>query len=59
VILSLESYVPGLLGRMLGWSKEECQILIAEATRELRNPKLHLYNSFHFVYGRKPISTTL
>jgi len=55
VILSLESYVPGLLGRILGWSKEECQILIAQVTRELRDPKIHLYNSFRFIYGRKPM----
>jgi len=54
VILSLQSYVPGLLGRVLGWSQEECQILIAEATRELRDPKIHLYTMFRFVYGRKP-----
>jgi len=59
VILSLESYVPGLLGRVLGWSTEECQILIAEATRELRDPKIHLYTAFRFIYGRKPKPQTL
>ena len=56
VILSLQAYVPGLLGRILGWSNEECQILIAEVTRELRDPKIHLYTSFRFNYGRKPMS---
>jgi hypothetical protein len=56
LILSFESYTPGLLGRVLGWSKEEYQILIAEANREARDPKLHLYNVFRFIYGRKPMS---
>ena len=54
--LSFESFTPGLLGRVLGWSKEEYQILIAEANRELRDPKLHLYTLFRFTYGRKPMS---
>ena len=56
VIISLQSFVPGLFGRILGWSKEECQVLIAECTRELRDPTIHLYNSFRFIYGRKPRS---
>jgi hypothetical protein len=56
VVLSFESFTPGLLGRVLNWSKEEYQILIAEASRELRDPKLHLYTVYRFIYGRKPMS---
>jgi len=51
-----DSFTSGLLGRVLGWSKEECQILLAEAHREMRDPKLHLYTQFRFIYGRKPMS---
>ena len=56
VVLASRSYLPGFLGRVLGWSKEEYEVLIAKVTQELRNPKIHLYNVFHFVYGRKPTS---
>lgn len=55
MLLSFQSITP-TLGRMLGWSPEEYQVLIAEASREVRDPKLHLYAVFHFIYGRKPIS---
>jgi hypothetical protein len=56
VMLCFESFTPGLLGRVLGWSEEEYQILIAEANRELRDPKIHLYTLSRFIYGRKPRS---
>jgi hypothetical protein len=56
VYLAFQSYAPGILGRILGWSNEECQILVALCNRELRDPKLHLYTVFNFVYGRKPTS---
>jgi len=56
VKLCFDSFTPGLLGRVLGWSQEEYQILIAEANRELRDPRNHLYTIFRFVYGRKPTS---
>jgi hypothetical protein len=32
---------------------------VAEAKRELRNPKLQLYTLIRFVYGRKPMSSAL
>jgi len=53
-VLCFESYTPGLLGRVLGWSKEEYQVLLAEVSQEVRNPKLHLYTVFRFIYGMKP-----
>jgi hypothetical protein len=56
VLLCFDSFTPGLIGRVLGWSKEEYQILVAEARREVRDPELHLYTVFHFIYGRKPMS---
>lgn len=56
VMLCFESFTPGLLGRVLGWSEEGYRILIAEANRELRDPKIHIYTLARFVYGRKPRS---
>jgi SAM-dependent methyltransferase len=55
VKLSFDSFAPGLLGRVLGWSKDEYTILVAEANRELRDPSNHVYTQFRFIYGRKPM----
>jgi len=54
VLLCVESFTLGLLGRVMGWSNDECQVLMAEVRRELRDPKLRLYTVFHFVIGRRP-----
>jgi hypothetical protein len=56
MVLCLEAFTPGLFSRVLGWSKEEYQILISQVRREIYDPKLHLYTQFCFTYGRKPIS---
>jgi hypothetical protein len=56
VLLSVESFTPGLLGRVFGWSNDEVQVLMAEVRKELRDPKLHLYAVYHFVYGRRPLA---
>jgi len=54
VLLSIESFTQGFLGRVKGWSNEECEVIMAEVRREVRDPKLHLYTVFHFVIGRRP-----
>jgi hypothetical protein len=56
VVLSVAAFTPGLIGRVLGWSEEEFQVLMSETRRELRDPKLHLYTRFRFTYGRRPLS---
>jgi len=53
-LLSLESYTVGLLGRVDGWSNDECQVIMADVRREIRDPKLHLYGVFYVVIGRRP-----
>jgi hypothetical protein len=53
--LCLESFTLALLTRVLGWTVDECQILLAGVRSEFRNPKNHLLTVFHFVYGRKPV----
>jgi hypothetical protein len=56
IMLGLEAFTPGLLGRVLGWSEEEYQILISQVRREMLDPRLHLYTQFRFTYGRKQSS---
>lgn len=54
MILSIESFTLAPLTRIMGWSVEEVQVLIAGVRAELKNPKNHLLTIFHFAYGRKP-----
>ena len=55
---AVESFGLALLTRVCGWGQDETQVLIAGVRRELRNPKNHLYTTFHFVYGQKPGSSS-
>jgi SAM-dependent methyltransferase len=54
MILSVEPYTLALFTRILGWTVEECQILMALVKAEFRSPKNHLISYFHFIYGQKP-----
>jgi hypothetical protein len=56
--LAVESFAMGFMTRVLNWTLEECQILLAKARAEFRDPKAHLICYFHFVYGRKPRNFT-
>lgn len=53
MLLAIEAFTLALFTRVLHWSYEECQILIAETKKEFRNEKL-LISYFHFIYGQKP-----
>jgi len=50
----LESYSLRLFCDVLGWSKEEFQILAAGVRNELRSGTVHAYYNLHVVYGQKP-----
>ncbi|KAL2678450.1 hypothetical protein Neosp_009196 [[Neocosmospora] mangrovei] len=50
----IDSYTPGLFGRVLGWSEEEIQVFIAKVKRDLKDPTIHLYQQLYFIWGRKP-----
>jgi hypothetical protein len=54
VIIGIEPYALGFIGKVLGWKEEECRILTAKAVNEIRDRSLHMYVPFYFVYGRKP-----
>ncbi|QKX58229.1 uncharacterized protein TRUGW13939_05350 [Talaromyces rugulosus] len=53
-----ESAAPGytnaLLSRVLGWSKEEIDVLLARVVSELRDRSIHQYSKLYVIYGRKP-----
>jgi hypothetical protein len=48
------SYGQAHFTRVLGWSKEEYEILSAGVRRELKDLRLQLYSNLYVVYGRKP-----
>ncbi|PGH33481.1 hypothetical protein GX50_03716 [[Emmonsia] crescens] len=52
---SVEAYTLALLTRVLGWSHEEVQVLIASVKNELKDLSIHAYGKMHFIYGRKPV----
>ncbi|KAF2655659.1 S-adenosyl-L-methionine-dependent methyltransferase [Lophiostoma macrostomum CBS 122681] len=52
--IGVEPYTFGFIGKLLGWSEEECRVLIAKVVSEMRDKSLHLYVRFFFTYGRKP-----
>ncbi|KAF4974214.1 hypothetical protein FZEAL_8852 [Fusarium zealandicum] len=51
---AVESYTPAVFGRILGWSSEEIQVVIAKVRKELTDPAIHIYIPVYFVWGRKP-----
>jgi hypothetical protein len=40
--------------KILGYTAEEVQVLLAEARKEFRDQKVHLYQQACFTYARKP-----
>ena len=54
--MGIEPYTLGLLGKVMGWSLEECQVMIAKVVDDVRNKAFHMYIRFYFVHGRKPES---
>lgn len=48
------SYGQAHFTRVLGWTKEEYDVLSANVRTELRNPKYHIYSKLYVVYGQKP-----
>ncbi|PGH13963.1 hypothetical protein AJ80_06101 [Polytolypa hystricis UAMH7299] len=54
---ALDSYTLSLFTRVLGWKKEEVQVLNAGARSELKDRSIHMYCKVHFVYGQKPESS--
>lgn len=51
---SVESFTVALFTRVLGYSREEAQLVMAQVRADLREPKNHFYVNYHFIYGQKP-----
>ncbi|KAM0582830.1 hypothetical protein ACHAP6_008566 [Verticillium nonalfalfae] len=54
----IEGFGLYLLTQVMGWKYEECQVLIAQMRKALRNKKLNAYYEVTLVYGRKPEDST-
>jgi hypothetical protein len=51
----VEPFTLAFFTRVLHWSPEETQILMAKVKDDFRNKRNHLHAKFHFVYGKKPL----
>ena len=50
----LEAFTYAVFTRMLGYTKEEVEVMCATMRKEIRNPKLHSLFYLHVIYGKKP-----
>ena len=53
-LYAVEAFLLAYLARVLGHSLEHTQMIIEGMKREICDPKLQLYNTHRFIYGRKP-----
>ncbi|RDW84633.1 methyltransferase [Coleophoma cylindrospora] len=52
--LGIEPYALAFICNILGWSEDECRVLVAKTLEELRNRQNHLYVRFYFLSGSRP-----
>ncbi|KAL0939224.1 uncharacterized protein CTRU02_205834 [Colletotrichum truncatum] len=50
----VEGFLMAPLTRLLGWKKEEVQILLIDVRKELNDRSIHAYYPIYSVWGRKP-----
>jgi hypothetical protein len=50
----LGPYTYALFTRFLNWSREEVEVLLSEARREIKDLSIHIYTKLYIVYGQKP-----
>ncbi|KAH6854746.1 S-adenosyl-L-methionine-dependent methyltransferase [Chaetomium sp. MPI-CAGE-AT-0009] len=53
IMTGLEAFSLRIFCDVLGWTKAEVMVLLAEVRNELKDPKLHAQFDFHVVYGQK------
>lgn len=51
----IEGYVLFIANVIVGWSREEILVYIAQLRREIRSSKHHSYFKLKAVWGRKPV----
>ncbi|EOD44847.1 putative tam domain methyltransferase protein [Neofusicoccum parvum UCRNP2] len=54
VLDAIEAYSIALFTRVLNYSAEEVQVMLAKMREEYKNPELHIYWIYHVTYGQKP-----
>lgn len=54
VLDGMEGFSLQLFCGVLGWTKEEVTVFLAQVRRDFMNPAIHLQYDFHVVYGQKP-----
>lgn len=47
-------YTNALLSRILGWTKDEIDVLLTHVISELRDRSIHQFAKVYLVYGREP-----
>jgi SAM-dependent methyltransferase len=55
IVACVEPFTLAFFTRVLQWSPEETEVLMAKVKSEMRNKQNHLHAKFHFVYGRRPL----
>lgn len=50
----IEAMSLALFTRVLGWSKDEVTVFLAEVKHDMRNRSIHAYWPLQVVYGRRP-----
>jgi SAM-dependent methyltransferase len=51
---AIPSYTYRLFSQILGWTKQEIDILMAGLRNELLDQSIHQYGKMYFIYGQKP-----
>ncbi|KAH7061574.1 methyltransferase [Macrophomina phaseolina] len=57
VLEAIEAYSLALFTRVLKYTPEEVQVMMAKIRSEFKDPEVHLYWIYHITYGQKPEST--
>ncbi|KAM0263628.1 hypothetical protein ACHAPA_008717 [Fusarium lateritium] len=52
----LQAFSYGLLHRIKGWTKEQIEVNLVDVRKALADERVHGYQKFYVVYGRKPAS---
>jgi short-subunit dehydrogenase involved in D-alanine esterification of teichoic acids len=55
VTSGLEGFSMAIFTRVLGWTKPEVDVFLADVRKEMKDTKIHVYWNIFVVYGRKPL----
>jgi len=54
IISGLEGFSVAIFTRVLGWTKPEVDVFLADVRKEMKDTKIHVYWNIFVIYGRKP-----